>query len=155
MRVYTRRSGKAKCAMQPPPSLVQRIVSNIGLGSSSALTSVASKPTDHVVRFDSSNSFEQSSLLSQTACSDDDTATILKHQGGSPKLIPHTIPSEDLGRLTSDQNSEKGVGLNNDGMVIDVSPSGSFVKRNIHAIDSATGKEANKLKVRSFTATLF
>jgi hypothetical protein len=122
MRVYTRRTGKPKRVSHQPPqthSLVQRIADSIGLGNSGNLNVTSAGSFAHVVKSDSRDSFEQPSLLSRTACSEEDAS--LKHQRVGSTPIPHVIPYEDEERTSDDKQvgSWVGVGFDAGGLIID------------------------------------
>jgi hypothetical protein len=107
MRVYTRRTGRGKRinGQQQPQSFVQKIADSIGLN-----TPKGSFP--HVIKSDSHDSFEQPSLLSLTACSDEDNS--LRHQRIVSPVSHEYTPNNRVG-------SWVGVGLDG-GLVIDDIP---------------------------------
>jgi hypothetical protein len=109
MRVYTRRTGRGKrINSQPQPqSFVQKVADSIGLLNS---PNKGSFPHGNVVKSDSQDSFEQPSLLSLTACSDEDNS--LKKY---PREDERTSCNNPVG-------SWVGVGLGGDGLVIDDVP---------------------------------
>jgi hypothetical protein len=126
MRVYTRRAAWGKrstshehSGCDHTQSFVQRIADSIGLGISGRVNAEVAGSFRHVTKLDSPASFDQASLLSLTACSDEETS--LQHRRVDAKLpVPRVIPFDDTPYTLEKNvrcNNWVGVGPDSDGII--------------------------------------
>lgn len=126
MRVYTRRAARGKrstihdhSGCDHTQSFVQRIADSIGLGNTGRVNAAGAGSFQHVTKLASPASFDQASLLSLTACSDEEISLQLCRVDG--KLpVPRVIPCDDTPytlEKTVRCNNWVGVGLNSDEII--------------------------------------